>query len=181
MIIHLAHVCTILEAPLLRNGSGEELRHIHDVVKQHMRVLMAIKYDSLVAFMSLVIELKLDQSSMFAWQNQSGDHKKVPPYTALLEVLDLRAWTSENVTRKDDWKWNTSTHEPKTFAKLYVSEVQDSCVMCKGKHQLHKCKDFCTMPYEWKWPLLKGTPCVWTAWDQDNFLRIVPPSKQGVP
>ena len=74
--IHQAHVCTILQAPSLRNGSGQELRHLHDVIKQHVKALEAMKYDLLEMFMSSVIELKLDQSSMFARQNHSRDHKK---------------------------------------------------------------------------------------------------------
>ena len=65
-LIHQAHVRAILEAPSLRNKSGQELLHLHDVVKQHMRAPEAIKYDSLEKFMLSVTELKLDQSSMFA-------------------------------------------------------------------------------------------------------------------
>ena len=87
-LIHQAHVHAILEAPSLRNGSGQELCHLHDVIKKHMRVLEAMN-DLLETFMALVIELKLDKSSMFARQNHSRDHKEVPPYTKLLEFLDL--------------------------------------------------------------------------------------------
>ena len=58
-LIHQAHVRAILEAPSMKSGSGQELRHLHDVVKQHMRALKAMKSDSLKTFVSSLIELKL--------------------------------------------------------------------------------------------------------------------------
>ena len=41
-LIHKAHVQMILEAPSLKNGSGKELRRLHDVVQQHLRALKAM-------------------------------------------------------------------------------------------------------------------------------------------
>ena len=120
-LIHQAHICTVLEAPSLRNGNGQELRHLHDVIKQHMRALEAMN-ELLETFMSSVIELKLHQSSMFAWQNHSRDHKKVPPYTDLLEFLYLQARTSENIAHSDDRKRSASGHNQKPFTKSYVTE-----------------------------------------------------------
>lgn len=40
-LIHQAHVRMILEAPSLKDGSGKELRRLHDVVLQHLRALKA--------------------------------------------------------------------------------------------------------------------------------------------
>ena len=31
-LIHHAHIQVILETPLLRNGSGQELRHLHGII-----------------------------------------------------------------------------------------------------------------------------------------------------
>ena len=70
-LIHQAHVCAILEVLSLKNGSGSELYSLHDVVKQHMKVLEAMECDSIETFVSTLTELKLDQPSMFAWQNHS--------------------------------------------------------------------------------------------------------------
>ena len=49
-----------------------------------MRALKAMKCDSLETFVSSLVELKLDRSSMFARQNHSKDQREVPSYTDLL-------------------------------------------------------------------------------------------------
>ena len=54
-----------------------------------MRALQAIKYDSLETLVPSVIELKLDQSFMFAWQNHSMEQREVPSYTDLLDFTYL--------------------------------------------------------------------------------------------
>ena len=35
-LIHLVHVCTILELSRLKDGSGKELLHFHEVVNQYL-------------------------------------------------------------------------------------------------------------------------------------------------
>ena len=70
----------MLEAPL-KNGNGKELCHLLDVVKQPMRVLKAMKCKSLCTFILSAVELKLDQSLMFVWQNLSHHDKEVPLHT----------------------------------------------------------------------------------------------------
>ena len=37
--IHQTHVKMILDAPPVRDGSGRELRRLHDVAQQHLHVL----------------------------------------------------------------------------------------------------------------------------------------------
>ena len=54
--------------------------------------------------MTLVIELKLDRSSMFAWQNHSKDQMEVPSYTDLLEFINLRTRAWESIAQEGDWK-----------------------------------------------------------------------------
>ena len=41
-LLHQAHVQAILEAPVSKEGTGRELRHLHDVVNQHVRALKAM-------------------------------------------------------------------------------------------------------------------------------------------
>ena len=62
-----------------------------DIAKLHIRTLQAMKYDSLESFVSSGLELKLDRSSMFAWQNHSKDQREVSSYTDLLDFIDLLA------------------------------------------------------------------------------------------
>ena len=118
-LIHQAHIRPILEAPSLKNGSGQELHHLHDVMKQHVRALKAMKYDSLETFFSSLIELKLDRSSMFAWQSHSKDQREVPSYTNLLQFIDflvelkldrssMFAWQSH----RPSWRMLVNTSAP---------------------------------------------------------------------
>ena len=59
-------------------------------------------------FFTSVLELKLDQATMFKWQQYTQDTKKVLQYQVLLNFLDLRAQASE---KHHSWVriqvWNT--------------------------------------------------------------------------
>ena len=63
-LIHQTHVCMILEAPQLIEGSGKELRKLHDTVQQHLRALKAMDCEAPGPFVPSVLELKLDPSTM---------------------------------------------------------------------------------------------------------------------
>ena len=95
-LIHQAHVRAVTETPPLKVGNGKELRRIHDVINQHMRAINTMRSNSLEAFVTSVIELKLDQTSMFTWQDYTHDQREVPPYTTILEFLDRRSRATEN-------------------------------------------------------------------------------------
>ena len=56
-----------------------------------MLAIMAMTDISLEAFVTSVIETKLDQTSMFAWQDYSHESRQVPHYEELLEFLDRPA------------------------------------------------------------------------------------------
>ena len=70
-LLHHAHVRKIVEAPSLKDGSGKELRRLHDTVQQHLRALKAMGSEPDESFITSVIELKLDVSTMFEWQRHS--------------------------------------------------------------------------------------------------------------
>ena len=110
-----------------------------------MREFEVMAYDSLETFVSSVIELKLDWSSMFAWQNHSKDQRDVPSYTTLLEFSDLLARAPENIAQGGDWKNDCSK---KSAVNSYVVDVQNSRVASKGKHRLRKCRDFRAMSHD---------------------------------
>ena len=77
----------------------------------------------------------------------------MPSCTNLLKFIDLCAHELENIEREGDLKGDSSRKRPSV--KLYVADVQDSCVACRAKHQLHKCKDFCTMFHDGKMAIIK--------------------------
>ena len=66
-LIHQTHVKKIMEATLLKDGSGCELRRLHDTVQQHVRALKAMGHDPPGTFVTSLIELKLDTTTMFEW------------------------------------------------------------------------------------------------------------------
>ena len=77
-LIHQTHVRMILEAPSLKDGSGKELRRLHDTVQQHLRALKAMDYEPSGPFITSALELKLDVNTMFEWQKHSQDSTDVP-------------------------------------------------------------------------------------------------------
>ena len=83
-LIHQTHVCMILETPSLKEGTGRELRHLHDTVQQHLRALKAMDYEPSGPFITSVLELKLDTNTMFEWQKHSQSATSVPHYGELL-------------------------------------------------------------------------------------------------
>ena len=69
--MHQAQVRAIVEAASLKEGNAMGLRLLHDVVNQHLQALKAMDYDPSGPFINSVIELKLDQATMFEWQWQT--------------------------------------------------------------------------------------------------------------
>ena len=109
-LIHQAHIRAVIEAPPLRDGTGKELRHVHDVINHHtcMRAITAMADNSLEAFVTSIIESTLDQTSMFACQDYSHDRREVPPYETLLEFLDRHARATVILFAKASrniWEW----------------------------------------------------------------------------
>ena len=70
----------IVEAPSLKDGSGKELRRLHDTVQQHLRGLKAMRSEPDESFITSVVELKLYVDTMFEWQQHSQDKTEVPSY-----------------------------------------------------------------------------------------------------
>lgn len=93
--IHQTHMRRILETPALKEGTGKELRRLHDVVLQHLRALKGMKYEPSSAFITSVLELKLDNTTMFEWHKHIQDSTEVPHFQKLLDFIDLRAQASE--------------------------------------------------------------------------------------
>ena len=90
----------ILEAPPLKTGDRKELCRLHNTVLQHIRALKAIECESSGPFITSVIELKLDTTTMFEWQKHSQVATSVPHYQELLDFINLRAQASEISTTK---------------------------------------------------------------------------------
>ena len=77
----------IAEAPALKEGTGPELRKLCDTVQQQLRALKAMKHEPPGAFITFFLELKLDTTTMFEWQQASQEHTDVPHYSNCCHFL----------------------------------------------------------------------------------------------
>ena len=146
-LLYRSHICKIVEAPSLKDGSRKELRWLHDTVQQHLRALKAMGSEPDDHFVTSVIELKFDVDTMFEWQQHSQDKAEVPSYTEILEFLDLRAQASETSLSSSSKKPpRKSDHPVTTFtANSYSS---GNCILCSSEcHPLYACPKFKSMSH----------------------------------
>ncbi len=119
----------ITESLPLKDGSGKELRRLHDVAQQHLRALKAMGHEPPDAFITSLLELKLDSSTMFEWQKHTQDQVDIPHYDELLEFLNLRAQAAETTTPyqtrrpKDDHKLRGNTFRNKRVLSYTVATL----------------------------------------------------------
>ena len=140
-MIHQAHVRKIVEAPSLKDSTGRELRRLHDVLQQHLRALKAMGKEPPAAFITSLIEMKLDPDTRFEWQKSSQGSVDVPPYAELLEFLNLRAQASESAT-PEQRRQGDSRKYPQSKASSFTSSAYgtNNCVISKTeKHPLYAC------------------------------------------
>ena len=164
-LIHQAHVRKIIEIPNLKDGSGKELRRLHDTAQQHLRALKALGHDPPGSFITSLLELKLDINTMFEWQWHSQESTDVPHFKHLLEFVSLRAQASE-ASVSDLGKKNPRSDGPsskksfvptKPVASFTASaELSGNCILCKSvKHPLYSCLKFKSLNHADKLSTLK--------------------------
>ena len=175
-LIHQVHVRAIYEAPPLRDGNGRELRRLHDVATPHLRALKPMDYEPSGPFITYILELKLDPTSMFEWQRHSQDSREVHHYTALLEFLDLRAHASENSISDTNQKCQAAAFPEKPTMKLsYHVIIGDTCVACKlSKHPLYTCRKFRSLPHGQMIAILKEHGCCINCLMPEHFVKQCP-------
>ena len=151
-LIHQAHVRMITETPPLKDGTGRELRKLHDNIQQHARALRSLGYDCPGTFLTSMIELKLDQTTMFEWRRHSETSVDVPHYEDLLKFLDMRAQAAESIGQDPSKNHSSKSGQRPTPCKTPYSKPIPSfpaiinpmvCVACKnGTHPLYACNEF---------------------------------------
>ena len=154
-LIHQTHVKKVVEITPLKEGSGKELRFLHDAAQQHLRALKAMGQEPSGSFITSLLELKLDQNTMFEWQKFSHDSTKMPHYNDLLRFIDLRAQASETIspeTRKStrsDYNQPRRTLPAKPVASFTANATGDNCCLCRNeKHPLYACSKFKALPLD---------------------------------
>ena len=166
-LIHKGHVKMILEAPPLKEGSGKELRALHDAVQQHVRALKSMGYEPSGPFITSALELKLDDTTMFEWQKHSQSSTSVPHFQDLLDFINLRAQATEsnlsdrNLSDRNAKKFRLETHHDKKkggFIGSHAGSIDArACLVCEAdKHPLYACPKFKAMPHETKLSTLKA-------------------------
>ena len=144
-LIHQTHVRKIMEISPMKDGSGRELRYLHDVAQQHLRALKAMGHDPSDSFITSMLELKLDRNTMFEWQKFSQESTSVPPYKDLLNFINLRAQASESTTSETKIHKRPPPSRPVT--SFAASASVSDCILCENKrHPLYACPRFKSLP-----------------------------------
>ena len=126
----------IVEAPTQKNGSCKGLCCLHDTLKQYLPELKIMKYKPTGPFNTSLIDMKLDQSRMFDWQQHSQDQPNMPHYSQLLDFIDLWTKASEASTHESLMLSDKHSHEslkcPSTTWPAYIANIRGSSSTCKS-------------------------------------------------
>ena len=181
-LIHQAHVKTILDTPPLKEGTGKEIRKLHDTVLQHLRALKSMGYEPSGPFITSALELKLDQSTMFEWQKHSQKSEGVPHYQDLLDFLNLRAQATESTITDSS---NKRLRHDASFTKRGFSTggtvashatntdlPYGQCILCKpDKHPLYACAQFKGMSHEAKIATIRSNNLCMNCFASSHFVK----------
>ena len=171
-LIHQTHVHVILEAPPLKDGSGKELRRLHDIVQQLLRALKTMDYEPSGPFITSILELKLDVNTIFEWQKHSQDSTDVPHYQKLLEFINLRAQASETPTSGQRGTKNSSSAKPIASFAANADEIGTNCILCKNeKHPLYVCVRFKALVHDKMVSMLKDNKLCMNCLKPRHFVK----------
>ena len=163
-LIHRAHVRTIMDTPALKDGSGKDLQRFHDTMQQHLRALKTMKSEPDPSFVTSIIELKLDETTLFEWQKHSQEKvEEVPHYQDILDFIDLRAQALESLagpSRKQNTTSGRKPTQPRKVASFAVANCESGgrshCVVCTSeRHPLYTCQKFKAMSRDEKLTTLR--------------------------
>ena len=173
-LIHQIHVRMISEAPALKDGSGKELRRLHDTTQQHLRALKSMGHEPPSLFITSLLELKLDNETIFEWQCHSQESIDVPHFTKLLEFLNLRAQASETCHKGSHRTGNRHPNPPRLVASFATntSDSSSNCVLCATiKHPLYACPIFKSLSHDEMISTLKDNKLCLNCLKPGHFVR----------
>ena len=96
-LVHQVEVRAIAKVTGPKEGNSKELCRLHDICRQHLRVLKTMGYDPSGPFVTMLIKRKLYWSTLFEWQKHIQESSYLPHYADMLEFIDLRVGASEAV------------------------------------------------------------------------------------
>lgn len=164
-LIQRTHVQPILDTPPIKDGSGKELRRLHDVVQQHLRALKTLGCDLPGQFITSMVELKLDTDTLFEWQKHTKAEANILRYQALFDFIDVRAQASEAscTTLK---KSAPPSRKPasRVAADAATHDANKNCPVCITEEQpLYACIKFKAMSHDDKLQAVRTNLCAATA------------------
>ena len=182
-LLHRAHVRTIMDTPPLRDGTGKELRRLHDMLQQHLRALKTMKYEPDPSFITSLVELKLDEGTLFEWHKHSQDTvSEVPHYKEILDFINLRAQASESLSsfgkkhhHLPSGKQQPQNHHNKVAAFNSVDNepgTRSKCPVCiSDRHPLYSCAKFKSLSHDEKVSVLKKNNLCMNCLNSGHFAR----------
>ena len=93
----------------------------------------------------------------------------MPSYTDWLDFIDLRARALHEMMIRN----MTVARNPLSTHTWSIFRIVDY-VACKGKHQLHKCRDFCTMSHDQEMTIVKKNALCMNCLRTGHFLKNCP-------
>ena len=63
----------------MKVNNGKELGKLYDVCKQHIRAIKLLDHFDLDTFLTITLELKMDEVTRLKWMEYSNDSQKTPP------------------------------------------------------------------------------------------------------
>ena len=99
-------------------------------------VLKSLGHEPPGSFITSLLEMKLDPTTMFEWQRHSQEYPDVPDCQVLLDFLNLRAQAAEATTERKQ----RAPAERSVNSLLANPIVPGDCIACGGeKHLLYAC------------------------------------------
>ena len=169
-----------MDTPPLKDSSGKELRRLHDTLQQHLRALKTMKSEPDPFFVTSIIELKLDETTLFEWQKHSQEKvEEVPHYQDLLDFINLRAQASESLAGPSKRQNVPSGKKPAQFGKVtsFAAANNESgghghCVICtSGRHPLYACPRFKAMSRDDRLSTLKKNDLCLNCLGSGHFVK----------
>ena len=100
------------------------------MTNQHLQALKVAKQDSFESLITTILKAKINQTTMQEWKEYSRDHTDVPPYSLLLEFVDLWARDIKNTTRVERKRPMVTSDREANRVSYVTTKLKDYCVAC---------------------------------------------------